>query len=85
MLSLSEERKSIRVVGDQQCTPSYVPHVARGITTQHKQRIYHVVNDGSTSWHDFTCELFLAVGQKVSVTKITTDDYPTVVATVQRS
>ena len=81
MLSLSEERNSIGVVGDQQCTPSYVPHVARGILQLLAARatgIYHVVNDGSASWHDFARELFLAVGQKVSVTKITTDDYPTV-------
>ena len=81
MLSLSEERDSIRVVGDQQCTPSYVPHVAKGILQLLAARatgIYHVVNDGSTSWYDFACELFLAAGRKVSVSRITTDEYPTV-------
>ena len=81
MLSLSEERDSFGVVGDQQCTPSFVPHVASGILkllALEATGIYHVINDGSTSWYNFACELFLATGRKVSVTKITTDDYPAV-------
>ncbi len=81
MLSLSEERDSIGVVGDQQCTPSYVPHVAKGILQLLAARatgIYHVVNDDSTSWYGFASELFLAARRKASVSKITTDDYPTV-------
>lgn len=79
MLSLSEKRDSIRVVGDQQCTPSYVPHVAKGVLellAAQATGIYHVVNDGSASWYDFACELFLAADRKVSVSRITTNEYP---------
>ncbi len=79
MLVLSRSSDSIRVVNDQQCTPSFVPHVARGILElmgKEAHGIYHVVNEGSTSWHGFACELFNQANISLRPEGISTDDYP---------
>ena len=81
MLVLSRSRTDLQVVDDQLCTPSFVPHVANGILTllgKETRGIYHVVNDGSTNWHNFACELFSQAGIALRPKGIPTDGYPTV-------
>lgn len=81
MLVLSRFRNDLQVVNDQLCTPSLVPHVANGILDllgKEARGIYHVVNDGSTSWHGFASELFSQVGVDLRPKGIPTDGYPTV-------
>jgi len=80
MLSLANDHDVLRVVGDQQCTPSYVPHVAKGILELlmlGRRGVFHVVNNNSTTWHSFATELFRLAEKTTSVAKITTDEYPT--------
>lgn len=78
MLRLGREKPSLRIVGDQHCTPSHVPDVARAIlfllNTQ-KYGTYHVVNGGETTWFDFAAEIFRQRGMKVSLERITTEEY----------
>ena len=83
MLRLGSKQAEIRVVADQHCTPSYVPHVARAILflagfTNAKPApwgIYHVTNTGVTTWHDFAVEIFKQAGLDVAVKPITTAEY----------
>jgi dTDP-4-dehydrorhamnose reductase len=73
----------IRVVADQHCTPSYVPHVARAVLflagfpndKPAPWGIYHVTNTGETTWHDFAVEIFRQAGLHVAVKPITTAEY----------
>lgn len=83
MLRLSRTGSPLRVVNDQQCTPSYVPHVARAILflagvsggRPAPWGIYHVTNRGATNWHEFACEIFRRAGRDVPVRAITTAEY----------
>ena len=62
--------RPLRVVADQHCTPSYVPHVARailflaGVIVRRPAPwgIYHVTNRGATTWHEFACEIVRLAG-----------------------
>ncbi len=78
MLRLGKERGSLRVVGDQHCTPSYVPHVARAILfllNSGAKGTFHVVNRGETTWYEFAGEIFRQAGLRVSLERITTAEY----------
>jgi len=78
MLRLGASGKPLRVVDDQECTPSYVPHVARAIgflLGAGATGIYHVVNTGTTSWCRFAAEIFRLAGLDVEITPITTAAY----------
>lgn len=78
MLRLGRERPQLRVVDDQHCTPSYVPHVARAILFLLDTRAYgtyHVVNSGEATWYDFAAEIFRQAGIEVSLARISTSDY----------
>ncbi len=78
MLRLGCERGAVRVVADQRCTPSNVSDVAYGILTLIALRaggIYHVVNEGDTTWHEFATEVFRAARLDVRVEAISTSEY----------
>ena len=78
MLRLAATRRKVRVVADQHCTPSYVPHVARAIRFLLKTEAYgtyHVVNSGATTWHGFAVEIFRQADLDVKVEPITTAEY----------
>jgi len=83
MLRLAHTGKELRVVADQHCTPSYVPHVARAVLfllgVPHGAPalwgIYHVVNRGATTWYEFAAEVFRLAGVDVSLRPITTAEY----------
>jgi dTDP-4-dehydrorhamnose reductase len=78
MLRLARQGKPLRIVADQHCTPTYVPHLASAVLFLVEGRhfgTYHVVNDGATTWHDFACETFRLAGLSPSVERITTAQY----------
>ena len=78
MVRLGNRQKQLRVVSDQHCTPSYVPHVARAIRfllDTHGYGTYHVVNSGETTWYDMAVEIFRQSGLEVEVEPITTAEY----------
>ena len=78
MLRLGRERGHLRIVDDQHCTPSYVPHVARAVAFLARAGaygIFHIVNSGATTWHDFAQEIFRQAGLKVALERITTAQY----------
>ena len=85
------DRPPLRVVADQHCTPSYVPHVARAVLfllgcrtgtgpvpvscLRRPWGIYHVTNRGQTTWYEFAAEIFRLAGMDVSLQPITTAEY----------
>ena len=83
ILRLARSRSSLRVVGDQHCTPSYVPHVARAVLFLAGRDsgkpapwgIYHVTNQGGTTWYEFAREVVRLAGIDVTIEPITTADY----------
>jgi dTDP-4-dehydrorhamnose reductase len=78
MLRLSRERTLLRVVDDQHCTPSFVPDVAAAIQRllgTSAYGVYHVVNAGATTWHDFAAEIFRQRGIRIDLERITTAQY----------
>ncbi len=83
MLRLAGLGGQIKVVNDQQCTPSYVPHVARavlflaGLTTGRPapSGVYHVTNTGATTWYEFAAEIFRLTGREVALEPITTEQF----------
>jgi dTDP-4-dehydrorhamnose reductase len=88
MLSLAATRRDVRVVADQICTPSYVPHVALGILqllAVHAEGTFHLTNAGETSWFGLASELFRQAGLPMEVVAIASHEYPSPVARPQYS
>lgn len=85
MLRLGRERDRLRIVDDQRCTPSYVPHVAGAVvhllcegTEQLRTSgfgLYHVTNAGDCTWYEFASEIFRQAGISIELERITTADY----------
>lgn len=78
MLRLGADRDELKVINDQVSTPSYVPHVARAILflAEHETTgIYHVVNNGQTSWHELAQEIFRLTDLSVNVLPISTEEW----------
>ena len=83
MLRLGASRPELRIVADQHCTPTYVPHLARAIAflvgasggRPAPWGIYHVTNAGQTTWFNFAAEIFRQAGMEVALRPITTAEY----------
>lgn len=83
MLRLGVTRPELRVVADQHCTPTYVPHLAQAILFMSGASggstapwgTYHVTSAGQTTWFDFAVEIFRQAGMAVTVQPITTAEY----------
>lgn len=92
MLRLAETRDVLKVVGDQQGTPTYAPDIAEGVVavaTRMLARtgdaathgVFHMVAGGETTWAGFAAEIFahsaLEGGPSALVEPIATAEYPT--------
>ena len=78
MLRLARERKPLRVVEDQVCTPSFTVHVAEGVARlieNEQYGLYHLTNAGACSWHEFASRILELAGLKANVTAITSKEY----------
>jgi dTDP-4-dehydrorhamnose reductase len=83
ILRLARTQPKLRVVDDQWCTPTYVPHLARAIVyllgthraTPAPWGIYNVTNRGETTWCNFAREIVRRAGLDVPVEPITTADF----------
>lgn len=65
MLFLAQEDAPIRVVNDQIGCPTFTFDLAQALLGLLKGKpygIYHIVNDGNTSWYDFAVEIFSQLG-----------------------
>jgi dTDP-4-dehydrorhamnose reductase len=78
MLRLGRERGEVRVVNDQECTPTSAADLARAIRkilATEAYGLYHATNAGSTTWEDFAKEIFRQAGVEVRVTPISTAEF----------
>lgn len=78
MLKLAGQGKPLRVVADQQCTPSYTADVSMasaGLIANRASGLFHVTNADSCSWHDFAAEIFRLAGVKADLTPITSSEF----------
>jgi len=78
MLRLATEGRELRVVADQECTPSYTVDVAEATVALLKAGrpgLCHVTNAGSCTWHDFAQRIFELSGLKPKLRPITTREY----------
>jgi dTDP-4-dehydrorhamnose reductase len=78
MLRLGAERKPIRVVADQICTPSYTVDVATAAAALLKTSrygLYHITNADSCSWHEFARTIFELADVSANLSPISTQEY----------
>lgn len=86
ILQKAEAGQVVRVVSDQRCCPTYVPHLARAIeflcrsalANECAAGVYHVVNTGDISWYEFACAVIEAAGIEAVVEPISTAEYAAV-------
>ncbi len=82
MRKYGAERGELRVVADQQGTPTYAADLAEAIMVMiakykgKQAEIYHYSNMGQTTWHGFASEIIRLSGIECKVLPITTAEYP---------
>lgn len=81
MLRLASERDLLNVVYDQVGSPTYATDLARALMMVLNNgvqglSIYHFSNEGAISWYDFAKAIFEESGDKISVSPIESDKYP---------
>lgn len=79
MLNLGKTRDSLTVVDDQIGSPTYTYDLARllvDMVETEKYGRYHATNEGMCSWYEFACEIFKQADMEVSVTPVSSDEFP---------
>jgi len=75
MLELGQNQKSVTAVSDKFSKPTYTKDLAKLIRdiieTKPEYGIYHGVNEGVASWHQFAKEVFKQAGIKTKLKKTT--------------
>ena len=76
MISIAKEKKEVKVVADQWTTPTYTLDLALGIKKIILNDVpfgtYHLVNEGSTTWHHFAQKIFEFSALSPTLIQITT-------------
>ncbi len=73
------EKGQVRVVNDQFGSPTYAPHLAKGVARileTEAYGTYHLAGKGEATWYDLTRALYQELGLSTSVIPITTEQYP---------
>jgi len=79
MLDSGKKRSVLRVVNDQRGCPTYTLDLARAVIDLINIRcygIYHVTNQGSTTWFNFARKTFEKVGLPVTVEPCSSQQFP---------
>jgi dTDP-4-dehydrorhamnose reductase len=81
MIRLGREKGELRVVDDQTMSPTATADVARTLLAlldaQAAPGVYHVVNSGAATWHEFACEIVAQAGIEAEVHPIGSGEFPT--------
>ena len=86
MLKLSENHKELNVVDDQIGSPTYTVDLAADLVHKaetNRYGIYHVNNEGYTSWADFAKYIFDVNDKDVKVNPVSTEKYLEISGTKQ--
>jgi dTDP-4-dehydrorhamnose reductase len=73
------DRPEVRVVSDQIGSPTYVPHLARGLAEligTDGFGTWHMAGQGRASWCDLARALYAALGIATPVVAVTTEEFP---------
>ncbi len=84
MIRLAKEKPELKIVADQQGTPTWTEDLARAIFAllqSEQYGLYHYSNDGACSWYEFAGEIIDQIGvfeklKVAAVLPIPTDGYP---------
>ena len=79
MYELAKKGGAIRVVNDQVGSPTFAPHLCRGIRSILSGRdfgIWHIAGTGAASWYELTVRFFHELGVATPVVPVTTDEFP---------
>ncbi len=78
-LRLAREKGALRVVGDQEMSPTCTADVSRAVAALVAESIpggnYHAVNSGSVTWHGFACRIVELAGLDVPVEPISSAEF----------
>lgn len=81
VIRMGREKGALRVVDDQTMSPTAAADAARIILQLAKEGcapgVYHVVNEGQTTWFEFAAEILRSAGIKARVTSCSSAEYPT--------
>lgn len=83
MLRLMQERDELRIVSDQQGSPTHAADLANAVcriitgNNNIPGGIYHFANQGVTTWYHFANAIRQEAGYTCSITPIPSSDYPT--------
>lgn len=78
MLRVAGQKKPLRVVADQWCTPTYTADLAEGIAKLIERGttgLIHLTNSGDCSWHEFAAKIFELSGVAADLTTTTSAEY----------
>lgn len=79
MLRLAERQEVVRVVADQEGTPTWTGDLAEALLRLARRGTpgtYHLTNSGTATWHAFATEIFRQTGAACTALPITTSEYP---------
>ena len=79
MLRLAKEQDELKVVNDQEFSPTYTGDLAKKIAqliATECYGIFHITNKGTCSWYEFAREILKQAGLKTDVIPVTSDQYP---------
>lgn len=80
MIKRAESRPELKVVKDEILSPTYTLDLAKKIYALIKTKhygLYHIVNHGECSWHEFAVKIFELLGKKVKVVPVAATEYKT--------
>jgi dTDP-4-dehydrorhamnose reductase len=78
MLRLASEGRTLRVVNDQRCTPSYTADIAEAAVSLIETGgfgLYHLTSAGDCTWYEFAREILRLVSAGAGVTPITSIEF----------
>jgi dTDP-4-dehydrorhamnose reductase len=79
MINIGKEKREVEVVDDQFGKPTYAVDLAERtrelIENKMTFGIYHITNEGQTSWFDFAKKIYEVSEMKVSVTPVSSEQF----------
>jgi dTDP-4-dehydrorhamnose reductase len=78
MLRLAAEKRPVRVVDDQVCTPTSTEELAQRLlplVRGRAQGLFHMTNNGECSWYEFAREIFQLAKLDAGITAVSSAEY----------
>ena len=79
IVNIARQTGAVRVVNDQKGSPTYAKELAEPLAVlieKGKTGVYHLANSGSCTWFDFAGEVFSLLNMDVSLTPVSSTEFP---------